>query len=656
MLDRVLASLVASQNEAADDVLLEAMRIGNALEASRALGAILERKTPTGIFGVLRQFDSLLNDLRLMVVERAADLYHLLPEAGRHEEAPLRVVAIRLIALGKLGQLSYVLTENLSHPDQTVSGAAIDGLVALARFVAGETRRLQSGKLVGTDRRKAAKALVAMRGDIEAAVLHALELYRGGKSQDVLRAAMLLTDSMQSRTLVVLGQTRAGGGHGAVSPMVKRLQQAPEAEHVDAFLIGATRGELRSQFAASFAGIDAGPVLEGLLRRWYLLKDGRLELCMRNVTRGAWWSEPMLVKDLARRPVSQNADVGPWIAAAGVHDVVQDEKLIKVLESVSSEPGNVAGRLRLLRIAMSRPAGSSLTLLRRFLTDPDERLQRMAAREIVRRKPVDYSGLLLGLMKTGPESVRRVAGRAISAGAFEQFYGRFEKLDVPTRVRAGRAVLKLLPDGISRLSRKLRSGDAEARIKALTVTQELSAAENLKDAVLGLTSHDDARVRSKAIAVAAGLEMSAEQGQDETAGSEVILDRALNDTDARVRANAIEVLESMGRRDHVPLLATRARATNARERANAIKAMHTMKVEAALPQLVLMLRDARPEHRISALWAARQVGLYRLITEVARLAREEPDPKVKRYAVASIRHVVAQVRQLPMDKNVEKAG
>jgi hypothetical protein len=126
---------------------------------------------------------------------------------------------------------------------------------------------------------------------------------------------------------------------------------------------------------------------------------------------------------------------------------------------------------------------------------------------------------------------------------------------------------------------------------------------------------------------------------------ELMLERALADSDPRVRANAIEVLEKTRRDDFVPLLAQRARATNNRERANAIKAMHVLKVEAALPQLMLMLRDARPEHRISALWAARHVGIYRMLTEVLRLARDERDPKVKRYAEASARLVAGKVKE-----------
>ena len=55
------------------------------------------------------------------------------------------------------------------------------------------------------------------------------------------------------------------------------------------------------------------------------------------------------------------------------------------------------------------------TLGQNFLADPDERLVRMAAREIVRRKPADFENMLLQLMTAAPASVRRnhseVAGR-----------------------------------------------------------------------------------------------------------------------------------------------------------------------------------------------------------------------------------------------------
>src|SRR5690606_17875607 len=104
---------------------------------------------------------------------------------------------------------------------------------------------------------------------------------------------------------------------------------------------------------------------------------------------------------------------------------------------------------------------------------------------------------------------------------------------------------------------------------------------------------------------------------------EVLLDKALADTDARVRANAIEVLEAKHKQQYVPLLASRARSAHNRERANAIKALHRMRVSTASQQLLSMLQDDRAEHKISAMWALRQIGIWQLLQEVGRLAKED---------------------------------
>ena len=105
-------------------------------------------------------------------------------------------------------------------------------------------------------------------------------------------------------------------------------------------------------------------------------------------------------------------------------------------------------------------------------------------------------------------------------------------------------------------------------------------------------------------------------------GPDVLVDRLVNDTDARVRANTIEVLEG-GATRIVPLLAQRARAANSRERANAIKALHEDGVGTLTGPLLMMLRDSRGEHRISAMWALRQIGWWQLLDEVGRLAKSD---------------------------------
>jgi hypothetical protein len=254
----------------------------------------------------------------------------------------------------------------------------------------------------------------------------------------------------------------------------------------------------------------------------------------------------------------------------------------------------------------------------------------MAAREIIRRKPLDFENLLLQLMTGAPDSVRRVVSRAIGQEGFEHFWDRFDRMERNTRRQAGRAMLKLLPDAPMRLSRRLTTGPIEQRVKALQIVQELGLGESMRQAILPLCSHPHAKVRSKAVALV---------GEVPSVASEMLLEKVLNDGDPRVRANAIEVLENKRSAQYVPLLTQRARSAHSRERANAIKAMHRLKVSTAVTQLLAMLRDERPDHRISALWALRQIGWWQLVNEVGRIAKGDVNLRVRRYALGVLKGV-----------------
>jgi HEAT repeat protein len=292
------------------------------------------------------------------------------------------------------------------------------------------------------------------------------------------------------------------------------------------------------------------------------------------------------------------------------------------------------GRLRLLRVAMRRPRGASVSLLRTMLSDPDERIVRMAARELVRRRPPDMDQILIQLMTVAPESVRRVIGRSVGQVGFESFWNRFDRLDKVTRRNAGRAMFKVLPDALQRLERRLRGGPVDQRLKAMSIAQELGVAEALANVLLQ-ACHDPApKIRSKAVAVLATINV---------VPPEQLLDKVLNDNDPRVRANAIEVLEAKHRVEFVPMLAQRARTSSNRERANAIKALHRMKVGSTSQQLLSMIRDERSEHRLSALWALRQIGWWQLLNEVVGVAKADPSLKVRRYAMAVIRELADSV-------------
>jgi HEAT repeat protein len=417
--------------------------------------------------------------------------------------------------------------------------------------------------------------------------------------------------------------------------MVRRLQQPPASEHVEAFLLGATHGQLRSHFGVAFSHVAEAPVLDALLRKTHWLKDHQLQLCVHQVNRGTWWDEADLVRDAERHTAEQSAHIAEWIAASGVHDVTQDA-LLEKLRGYACHKDSFDARLRLLRVAARRKRGSSVALLQSFLNDPDERLVRMAVREIVRRRPPDYETVLLQKMTAATPSVRRVIGRAIGQAGFEHFWQRFDRLPRQVRRQAGRAMLKILPDALQRLGRRLTDGPVEQRVKAMQVAQELGVADALRQTLVQLCTDPNPKLRSKAVSVV---------GLVESVPADVLVDRLVNDADARVRANSIEALEAKGDRQFVPVLAQKARdAGTARERANAVKALHTMKVSTASGQLMLMLRDERPEHRISALWALRQIGWWALLNEVGRIAKQDTNHRVRRYALGVLRNVAEMVQ------------
>ncbi|HEY1922588.1 MAG TPA: HEAT repeat domain-containing protein, partial [Tepidisphaeraceae bacterium] len=636
MHEELVEALVQSKNEAADDLLLEGLRVGMEVEQSVVLAALLQRKTVRGLSGVVQGYDDLPVKLQTYILTNIKSLHHALRECGRSDRPELRQSAMRMIAMSRQCKLAYVLTENLHDTDETLGKVAAEAIVALARWVSTSIRLLQreykqapehpteippaadsaepaastpaedSGE-PPIDFAALYKDVMDQRAEIESVVARALDVHRGKYTQDLLRAALLLCDSPQSKTLAILQTTK----HGGQSPMVRRLQQPPEAEHVEAFLLGATHGQLRSHFGSIFAHIDELPVLDALLRKTHWLKDFNLQLCMHQVNRGTWLQEGELLRDIARREPEEVSKIGNWLAVSGMHDLMQDERLTVLAQKAS---GHLPGRLRLLRIAMLRKKPSSVQFLRNMLTDADERLMRMAAREIVRRRPPDFENMLLQLMVNAPASVRRVVSRALGHSGFENYWERFDTLDRPTRKHAGKAMMKLLPDAAQRLSRRLIAGPVEQRLKALQMTQELGLAEALRDAIVRLTSHAHPKVRSKAISVL---------GELPSAGVELLVERIVSDSDSRVRANAIEVLENRRDPQLIPMLFERAKNATNRERANAIKALSKMRVGNAGPALQAMLQDHRPEHRISAMWALKQMGWWKLLEDVGRIAKQD---------------------------------
>src|SRR5947207_7421149 len=145
MTSALLQALIATDNEAADDLLSQALAIGNDDEKHAALEALFERATVRGLSAVITSYHVLPDGLKLKVLENIKPLHPALRECGRSEDVHRRKSALKLIALGRQGKLAYVLSESLHDQNEERSKAAGGALVALARWGAMGSRRLQAG-------------------------------------------------------------------------------------------------------------------------------------------------------------------------------------------------------------------------------------------------------------------------------------------------------------------------------------------------------------------------------------------------------------------------------------------------------------------------------------------------------------------------------
>jgi HEAT repeat protein len=208
----------------------------------------------------------------------------------------------------------------------------------------------------------------------------------------------------------------------------------------------------------------------------------------------------------------------------------------------------------------------------------------------------------------------------------------------PTEPPSAQSLLKMLPFELIRLKRHLLHGPPHETINALSVVSDLRLARHVREAIWGCCEHSDPKVRSKAVLMLGDLLV---EGKDDEADR--LLAEALVDADDRVRANAVEVLERTQNQQLASLLEARSRLGRNRERANAIKAMASMRLCDPEKPLFEMLRDRRDPHRLSALWAVEQTGQWKLLEEIARLARHDSNVRVRGAAEATVQRMARKM-------------
>jgi HEAT repeat protein len=619
----VFAALVASSNLAADDTLVAALNDAAPDEAGPIVEAILDRKRPEGLFGLVAAHHRLDALQQRRVVDAIDDLYGTLRDACSQDPLQTRLNAIAIINNAACGRLGYLLNTLLRDPSARVREAAALALRSIAdRFLTATEHLLREWRPAELDDRR----LVGLQHELaqwaeerrrlNEALAGGIECFEAHHHPPVLEAAMWFVDDLKDKLWRPL---KTPGSHARRAAM-DILQRTPSARLVPFAIEALVYNDFRPHAMRMLTEKATGEVLAAVANQSWRMAADPIRKAMAHVKH---W--PRLAATFGQ-PGSWAESCQPRGVRMIGHSALPADIKLDLLR-LSLFGTDSAGRRAALWAVCDVATPVATTLLDAIARQGDEQLARIARRELRRRtanKDAERASASLPVPQPcgEPDGVPRTP-------ELERLWAAFDSLTPAEKAVESTAVLAVTDYLSEFVETRLGSPDSDSRTRALRILTLSGRAADVAERVYTL-AHDTAPVvRSAALSAL---------GQVPTPASERILRAAMNDADGRVRANAVESLDRLTA-GTAPQIYERLHDPDNRARANATKALVKLGIREAAEILCAMLRDPNARQRISALWVVERLQLAPLLNRVVELAETDPDLQVRDRA----RHTLGRV-------------
>lgn len=589
--------------------------LATADQADRVLivEVLLQRGRSGGLVPLIQSFHHLSEEVQARIVAQTPELFHALREAMSTGD---RAAANAITIITRSGdvKLAYLLSDQLRRGAAELRPAAAKALVELVEHAP-------------TDKPEVMQA-------VQTAVREAMDSFKIHRQSTVLLALAALAP----RDMATAAAALEDRNHPALEPMRRLMTVELPPEIRRSLLAWATVKHLT---AAAVVGIErsckAGH-LEDVLAGAHLLHHGQAALGVHRLPNA----------DEALPRAESLATMAPhrmrWLPAWACALPVEPQKCIDFYSGLHAAPDaatRLAAMRRLISLSWSGDKATSPaadTGVSQFCADTEQGIARIALRHLVARRWDGLTKLLLQLVNSPHEEVRRLAGAHLAPLGFARLWDGWPRLNFAQQLAGGAAMIKLDPGFHRVLGEKLTGGHRASRLRAIAIIQTLNQADFFTPALIALSTDTDEVVASAAVKT---LVMVNKPESVEA------LKAALNHKDARVRANAVESLHALGQREHEERLLEMAEDDANRPRANAIGALMDMRTAEALASLIKMLADPRPSQRASALWLVDHMGLIEVARNVAELAVGDPDYEIKSRAAGVMHRMIDSLRPKP---------
>ena len=259
-------------------------------------------------------------------------------------------------------------------------------------------------------------------------------------------------------------------------------------------------------------------------------------------------------------------------------------------------------------------------------TDTDEQLLLATLRYVRKKGDLKVLDRIQHLLRSKRPKVRRGVITTIYVIMRDNLLRDFDRISMGRRKKILMQLTKMKPDFFEEISYLSSSQEAQDRIKYIKMLPShtyKSAISELKR----LSLDRDPDVRSCAISGLSRIENEFERCE--------AIEPFLNDSEPRVRANAIELLPNQALDKYQPILRKALKSDANREKANAIQKLLMWGYRDVEPELVAMLNSEDEWKKASALWVVGNSDTPQFITKL-REGANDPRSPVREMAVRGL--------------------
>jgi len=606
----ILERLTESRNVAVEHAVELALADASPAEQIQLAEVLLERNRRPGWIALIRAFDRLDESIREKIIARPRDLFGPLFECSQDPEGPARENVITIVRSCADGKLVHLLAE-------TLMDARVEVRELAAKSLLEAIRRLRS------EQHDDPVEETAILRQVGRAVEFSLHHYKTHRQPNALLAVLIQERQQESLTWTCFQDP-----HDELTRAATLMLRSPSEPAIAAATLLALGSPLRPAAMAGLASV-VGPTGEAIAAESYRLLDPVLREPAQSVAH-------LKLLTAIRKDAPWNLSNWPqWLRLIESVGIGAAQRLALYTRMYESIPADAfVWKLELLRAVFETDQQDAGRLIATLAGDLDERVARCAGRYLLHKRHPEWRPMAAAVLAKSPHmSVRRMTAGVSAAPPsrpdppFEKVWSDYPKLPPVVQHTATRTADDKDPNFPEQLRAKLGSNQPQDAAQGLKMLGSLADLTPYRGQIISLCGSADPRIASVAVRLVGRL--ADPRLKD-------LLEAAAHHKDPRVRANAIEAMESLHIADRSQQVLAMLDSRHNRERANAIKAFSQFDFATARECLIRMLTDPNPLHRISALWVVSQLQVLEIVRQVSATSRRDPNMRVRRRAADMI--------------------